>query len=393
MRSKRGFTTGAIRTQAERSGFREHAVPIYTTSSYVFDSAEDARARFAGEIEGPIYSRYSNPNTDEFVQKLCQMEGAETGIATASGMAAVYALFAGSLSAGDHIVSSRSVFGSTHQLLTRILPRFGISHSYVDGSDPALWRAAVRPGTRLFYLETPSNPRLDILDIAAVAGAAEEAGVPLTVDNCFATPALQRPLELGAHLVVHSATKFLDGQGRSMGGAVLGSESLIEPVRFFARHTGPALAPFNAWLLSRSLETLELRMQRHCDSALKLAKFLEERGEVGLVLYPGLPSHPGYEVASRQMSSGGGLVSFELAAGLEGGRRFLDALRMISLSANLGDSRSIATHPASTTHSKLSEQERREAGVTPGLIRVSVGLEDVEDIRDDLERGLEAAGR
>jgi O-succinylhomoserine sulfhydrylase len=393
MRTKRGFTTGAIRTQAERSGFKEHAVPIYATSSYVFDSAEDARARFAGEIEGPIYSRYSNPNTDEFTEKLCLMEGAESGIATASGMAAVYALFAGSLSAGDHIVSSRSVFGSTHQLFTRILPRFGISHSYVDGSDPRDWKAALLPETKMLYLETPSNPRLEIIDIAAVAGAAGEAGIPLAVDNCFATPALQRPLELGASLVVHSATKFLDGQGRSMGGAVLGSENLIEPVRFFTRHTGPALAPFNAWILSRSLETLELRMERHCSTALNLAGYLESRAEISLVRYPGLPSHPGYATALRQMSSGGGLVAFELSSGLEGGVRFLDALEMISLSANLGDSRSIATHPASTTHSRLTEEERLAAGVTPGLIRISVGLEDFEDIREDLDRGLEAAGR
>lgn len=389
----RGFSSKAIRTQAERSQFREHAVPIYATSSYLFDSAEDARAHFAGEIDGPIYSRYSNPNTDEFVDKLAGMEGAETGVATASGMAAVYALFAGSLSAGDHLVSSRYVFGSTHQLITRILPRFGISHSYVDGSDPHAWKAAATNATKLFYLETPSNPRLEVIDIAAVAGAARELEIPLAVDNCFATPAIQRPLELGASLVAHSATKFIDGQGRTMGGAVLGSEELIEPIRFFARHTGPALSPFNAWILSKSLETLSLRMERHSASALALAKYLEERSEVSRVLYPGLPSHPGHDIARKQMHSGGGLVSFELSAGLDGGRRFLDSLMMISRSANLGDSRSIATHPASTTHSKLSKEERLAAGVTPGLIRISVGLEDEADIITDVEGGLSGAIR
>ncbi len=386
----RGFSSKAIRTQAERSQFREHAVPIYTTSSFVFDSAEDARAHFAGEAEGPIYSRYSNPNTDEFVEKLAGMEGAETGVACASGMAALYALFAGTLSAGDHLVSSRYVFGSTHQLFTRILPRFGISHTYVDGSDPDAWKAATTQATKLFYLETPSNPRLEIIDIASVAGAARELGVPLAVDNCFATPALQRPLELGASLVAHSATKFIDGQGRTMGGAVLGSEELIEPIRFFARHTGPALSPFNAWILSKSLETLALRMERHSASALTLAEFLERRREVSRVFYPGLASHPGHPVARKQMRTGGGLVAFELKSGLKGGARFLDALEMISLSANLGDSRTIATHPASTTHSKLSEEERQAAGVTPGLIRISVGLEDEEDIQSDVIRGLEA---
>ena len=380
--------TAAIRTQVPRTAEREHAVPLFLTSSFTFDSAEQARALFADEQPGNIYSRYSNPNTDEFVAKLCAMEGAEDGIATASGMAAVFASLAGLLSSGDHVVSSRAIFGSTHQLFTKLLPRWGITSDYADLHDVAQFAGLIKPNTKAIFIESPSNPGLALGDLAALGTLARERGLVLIVDNCFTTPYLQQPIRHGAHLVVHSATKFIDGQGRTLGGAVVGRAELIKEVRFFARHTGPALSPFNAWVLSKSLETLAVRMDRHCANALALAMHFEGKPGVSAVRYPFLPSHPQHELAKRQMTQGGGIVVLELAGGIERVRRFLDALRLVSHSPNLGDTRTIVTHPASTTHSKLTEAERQAVGITPGLVRVSVGLEHVGDVIADLEQAL-----
>ena len=378
----------SIRTQAERGPHREHSVPIFMTSSFVFDSAEQARDLFTGDEEGLIYSRYGNPNTDEFVHKLCQMEGADAGIATATGMAAMFASIAGLVQAGDHIVASRALFGSTLAILNTILPRWGVTATLVDPKNLDEWRAAVQPETRLFFAETPSNPGLELIDIAALAEIAREMDVILSVDNCFATPVIQKPLALGAHLVTHSATKFIDGQGRTLGGAILGDVSLVQHLQFFTRQTGPALSPFNAWVLSKSLETLSVRLDRHCENALALAEHLEDDARVTWVRYPFLQSHPQYELAKRQMAMGGGLVSFEVNGGADGGMRFLNALQMVTRSSNLGDTRSIATHPATTTHSRLTEDERARVGITPGTIRLSVGLESIDDILEDVDRAL-----
>ncbi|MDH5250261.1 MAG: aminotransferase class I/II-fold pyridoxal phosphate-dependent enzyme, partial [Cyclobacteriaceae bacterium] len=370
---------------------REHSVPLYMTSSFVFDDAEQARAMFADEISGNIYSRYSNPNTDEFISKLCLMEGTEDGIATASGMAAMFSSMAALLKSGDHVLACRSVFGSTHQILDTIFPRFGISYSYADITKPELWESKIQPNTRMIFVETPSNPALDIIDLEWLGKLAKKHSLILNVDNCFATPYLQTPAAWGAHLVTHSATKFIDGQGRVIGGAVLGSKELIKEVRFFTRHTGPAMAPFNAWLLSKSLETLAIRMERHCENALMLATHLEKSAEVVKVKYPFLPSHPQFALAKRQMRLGGGIVSFEIKGGLVQGRRFLNALQMISHTPNLGDTRTIAIHPASTTHSKLTEEERALVGITPGMIRIAVGLETITDIIRDVEQAISAS--
>lgn len=382
--------TQAIRIQAERTAQREHSVPLYLTSSFVFDSAEQARALFADEEKGNVYSRYSNPNADELIAKLVAMEGAEDGIATASGMAAVFATLGGLLKSGDHVVASRALFGSTHQLLTRVLPKWGITHSYLD-TDAGIdaWAAAIRPETRLVFVETPSNPGLALIDIEAIAGVCREKGVLLAVDNCFTTPILQQPISLGADIVVHSATKFIDGQGRTLGGAIVGGAEEIAEIRFFARHTGPAISPFNAWVLSKSLETLGVRMDRHCSNALRIAQTFEGDEEVEKVLYPFLPSHPQHELARKQMKAGGGIVALFLAGGVERARRFIDALELLSHSPNLGDTRTIVTHPASTTHSKLSEEERQQVGITPGLVRISVGLEHAVDIIADIRQALE----
>jgi O-succinylhomoserine sulfhydrylase len=391
MSSSRHFETDAIRTQADRSRHREHSVPIFATSSFVFDNAEQARALFAGEQQGPVYSRYSNPNTDEFIEKLCRLENTEDGVATASGMAAMYSSLASFLHSGDHIVASRSLFGSTHQIITQLLPRWGIEHTYVAATATDAWEDAIRPNTKLLFVETPSNPGLDIVDLAHLGALAERHGLILNVDNCFATPYLQRPTDFGASLVTHSATKFIDGQGRVLGGAVVGRAELIEQVRFFTRHTGPALSPLNGWLLSKSLETLAVRMEQHCANAEALARRLEQTDGVAWVRYPTLPSHPQSELAARQMKRGGGLVTFEPDGGLPAAQRLLDRLQMISLSSNLGDTRTIATHPASTTHSKLTDEERAAVGITDGLIRISVGLENVEDIYEDIRQALEKA--
>ena len=379
--------TLAIRTQAARSAHREHAVPLFLTSSFVFDDAEQARALFAEEIPGAVYSRYSNPNTDEFVAKLRLLEGAEDGIATASGMSAVYTALASLLGPGDHVVAGRAVFGSTHQLFTRIFAKWGVTHTYVDGDDAATWSAAVRPETKVLFVETPSNPGLDLVDLAALGELARARGIPLVVDNCFATPAITQPIRLGASLVVHSATKFIDGQGRVLGGAILGEAKLVAEARFLARHSGPALAPFNAWVLSKSLETLALRVEKHAQNAIAIAAALEGHPGVEAVRYPFLPSHPQHALARRQMRWGGGVFTLRLAS-YEAARRFIDALELCSHSPNLGDTRTIVTHPTSTTHSKLTEAERAQVGITPGLIRVSVGLEHPDDILADLRRGL-----
>jgi len=383
--------TEAVRIQTERTGEKEHSTPLFLTSSFVYDSAEDMAAAFATESpDVNIYSRFSNPSVDEFVRKVCVLEGAEEGIATATGMAAVFSTFMAFLSKGDHIVSAAAVFGSTHALLTKYLPKWGIGHSYFNMNDPAAVPALFRPETRMLYVETPSNPGLDIIDIAYLAGLCRERGVLLVVDNCFATPAVQRPIALGADIVIHSATKFMDGQGRVLGGVVVGRRELIHPLYLFVRNTGPSMSPFNAWVLSKSLETLYIRMDRHAASALRIAQALDEHPAVTRVRYPFLPSHPAYETALRQMRNGGGIVTFELRDGLEGGKRFLNRLKMLSMTNNLGDSRTIASHPASTTHSKLSEAERQAVGITPGLIRISVGLEHPEDILADI---LKALGR
>jgi len=385
------FETAAIRTQAPRSAAREHAVPLFLTSSFVFDDAEQARALFAEEIEGAVYSRYSNPNVDEFVRKLCLLERGEDGIATASGMAAVFAAIASLVKSGDHIVASRSLFGSTHQILTRLLPRWGVTFTYVDADDYPGWERAIRLETRLIFVETPSNPGLDLVDIVGIGELAKRHDIPLIVDNCFATPYLQRPLELGASLVVHSATKWIDGQGRVLGGAIVGDKALVAEARFFARHTGPSLSPFNAWVLSKSLETLAVRMDRHCANALALATHFEGHAGLEQVRYPFLVSHPQHALARMQMSQGGGIVVLVLEGGIERCRRFIDALKMCSHSPNLGDTRTIVTHPTSTTHSKLTEEERRAVGIVPGLVRVSVGLEHLDDIIADLEQALAAS--
>jgi len=388
---EKNFETTAIRAQHERSAFREHSVPLYLTSSFVFDDAEQARAMFADEIAGNIYSRYSNPNTDEFIAKLCLMEGTEDGVATSSGMAAMYSSMAALLKSGDHVLACRSVFGSTHQILNTIFPRFGISYTYADITEPELWESKIQPNTKMIFVETPSNPALDILDLDWLGKLAAKHNLILNVDNCFATPYLQNPAKWGAHIVTHSATKFIDGQGRVIGGVILGTKDLIKEIRFFTRHTGPCMAPFNAWLLSKSLETLAIRMERHCENALQLAKYLEANAQVETVKYPFLPSHPQHALAKRQMKLGGGLVTFEIKGGLEQGRKFLNSLKMISHTPNLGDTRTIVIHPASTTHSKLSDKERLAVGITPGLIRIAVGLEDIKDIIRDVEQAIAAS--
>jgi O-succinylhomoserine sulfhydrylase len=388
MNKKRNFETDAIRHQHERTAFREHAVPVYLTSSFVFEDAEQARAMFADEIPGNIYSRYSNPNTNELVEKLCLLEGTEDGIATASGMAAMYCSMTALLKSGDHVLACRSVFGSTHQILNIIYPKFGISHTYADITAPETWESKIQPNTRMIFVETPSNPALDILDLEWLGKLAKKHNLILNVDNCFATPYLQNPAKFGAHIVTHSATKFIDGQGRVIGGAILGTKELIKEIRFFARHTGPSMSPFNAWVLSKSLETLAVRMDKHCDNSMELAKYLEGNKQVIKVKYPFLPSHPQHALAKKQMKKGGGLVTFELKGGLDQGRGFLNSLKMISHTPNLGDTRTIAIHPASTTHSKLTEEERAAVGITAGLVRIAVGLEDVQDIIADIEQAI-----
>jgi O-succinylhomoserine sulfhydrylase len=383
------FETHCVRTQAKRSSHKEHSVPIFETSSYIFNSAEEARAVFAEEEEGNIYTRFSNPNTDEFIQKLCALEGAEDGIATASGMAAVYLSLNAILRPGDHVLASRQLFGTTHLLFTQVLSKWGVSHTYVDMKDQQQWKDNLLPTTRVIYTETPSNPGMDLVDLKWLAKFAAKNELYLVVDNCFATPYLQNPILMGADIVVHSATKFIDGQGRTISGAVLGSKEIIREVRTLSRITGPTMSAFTAWLLSKSLETLSVRMDRHCENALKLAKYLEKNQEVEWVKYPFLPSHPQYKLAKRQMKQGGGLLSFELKGGEERARKFINALQLLSITSNLGDTRTTLTIPASTTHSKLTREERLESGITDGMIRVSAGLEHIDDIKADFEQAIE----
>ena len=382
------FETIAIRTQTERSLHKEHSAPIYLTSSYKFDDAEEMRALFANEKEGNVYSRYSNPNTSEFIDKMCLLEGAEDGFATATGMAAIFTTFGAFLKSGDHIVSSRSVFGSTHQLLTNVFSKWGVTFDYADLDKPEGWEALIKPNTKMIFVETPSNPGIDIIDLAFLGALAKKHNQLLVVDNCFATPYLQQPIKLGAHLSIHSATKYIDGQGRVLGGIVLGTKELIADVVAFARHSGPALSPFNAWILSKSLETLAVRMDRHCENALKVAEYLEKHPKIKLVKYPFLPSHPQYEIAKKQMKQGGGIITIVVEGGVEGARKFMDGLKMFSISANLADTRSIATHPATSTHSKLTEEERNIVGIEQGSIRLSIGLEHISDILADIEQAL-----
>ena len=379
-----------IREQAPRSATREHSVPLYLTSSFIFDSAEQGRAIFADEEEGMVYSRYANPNTSEFINRVCKLENAEAGLSFASGMAAVFASFASFIKSGDHIVSSRAIFGSTHQLLTQLFPRWGVTHTYVDTPNIEDWEKAIQPTTRIIFLESPSNPGLELFDLEALGKLKEKyPHIIFAIDNCFATPYLQQPLQFGFDLSIHSATKYMDGQGRVLGGVVVGKQELIDEMLFFIRHTGPAMSPFNAWTISKSLETLGLRMDRHCSNALALAEALENNQEIEDVKYPFLPSHPQYELAKRQMKAGGGIVTFEVKGGRERAFKFIDALEMILYTSNLGDSRTIATHPGSTTHSKLTEEERINLGIKPGSIRLSVGLEDKEDIINDILQALE----
>lgn len=386
---KLNIETEAIRTQIERSQFLEHSNPLYLTSSYVFEDAEDMRASFADEKERNIYSRYSNPNTSEFIEKVCQMEGAERGYAFASGMSAVFSTFAALLNSDDHIVSSQSIFGSTQTFFNNILPKWNISTSYFKIDEVETIESLIQPNTKVIYAESPTNPAVDILDLKRLGDIAKKHNLIFIVDNCFATPYLQQPIKFGADLVIHSATKLMDGQGRVLGGVTVGSTDLIQKVYLFSRNTGPALSPFNAWVLSKSLETLPVRVDRHCDNALKVATFLESHSHVNFVKYPFLKSHPQYELAKQQMKLGGSVVAFEIKGGIDAGKKFLNSIKLLSLSANLGDTRSIVTHPASTTHAKLSEEDRLQTGITGGLVRVSVGLEHVEDIINDLKQALE----
>ncbi|MCB0281443.1 MAG: aminotransferase class I/II-fold pyridoxal phosphate-dependent enzyme [Calditrichaeota bacterium] len=381
--------TKNIRLQGPKSGNREHSVPLYLTSSFVFENAENGRALFADEVEGNIYSRFSNPNTTEFVNKMASLEKMDDGFAFASGMAAVFAGFAALLKSGDHIVASRSLFGSSHQILVKILPKWGITCTYVEAGQPQDWEKAITKNTKMFFVETPSNPGLDIVDLQQAQHLSEKYNLILHIDNTFATPVLQQPADFGADIISHSATKYLDGQGRVIGGVIVGKQKWVDEIRFFARQTGPSMSPFNAWILSKSLETLHLRVERHCSNALKLAEVLEHNPRLNRVSYPWLESHPQYELVKKQMKAGGGIITFEIKGGYQAAQKFIDALQMISITANLGDSRTIATHPASTTHSKLSEEEQRRVNIMPGLVRISVGLENIEDIVEDINQALE----
>lgn len=386
--SNKKFETSAIRTQSETTQFSEHSVPLYLTSGFVFDDAEEMRASFAGEKERDLYSRYSNPNVNEFVDKVCAMEGAESGYAFASGMAAVFSTFATLLDAGDHVVSCSSVFGATHGLFTKYFPKWNIECSYFGINEVDIIESLIKPNTKFIYAETPTNPGVDVLDLELISAICKKHNILFVVDNCFATPYLQNPIKFGADLVIHSATKLMDGQGRVLGGITVGKKELIREIYLFSRLTGPCLSPFNAWVLSKSLETLAVRVDKHCENALKVAEFLEGHPRVNWVKYPFLKSHPKYEVAKKQMLLGGNIVAFEVEGGIAGGRTFLDSIKMCSLSANLGDTRTIVTHPASTTHAKVEAEVKAAAGITEGMVRISVGLEHVDDVIADLKQAL-----
>ncbi len=379
----------AIRIQLGPTNEKEHSNPIFMTSSFCYDDAEQMRAVFADEIEQNMYSRFVNPNTKELEQKMAALEGTEAAFATATGMAAIFSCFMSLLKQGDTLLSCSSIFGSTHTVITKYLPKYGIGHKYVPASATAEdWEAAIDPTVKMIYLETPTNPALDILDLEMIGKVAKKHNVIFVVDNAFATPLCQQPVRYGADLVVHSGTKWLDGQGRVLGGVVCGRKELVNEVYLFVRSSGASLSPFNAWILSKSLETLDVRMERHAANALYIATQLSDHPEIEWLKYPHLPSHPQYTTAKKQMQNGGGLVSFNLKGGLDAGREFLNKLKMLSLTANLGDTRSIASHPASTTHAKLSDAERLKTGITPGLIRISVGLEHRDDILNDILQAL-----
>jgi O-succinylhomoserine sulfhydrylase len=380
--------TLAVRAGTVRSQFNEHSEAMFLTSSFVFGSAAEAAARFKGEQPGPIYARFTNPTVSMMEARLAALEGAERCVAFASGMAAILATVMGLMKAGEHVVASRSIFGSTVQLFSNILGRFGIETTYVSPTDPAEWRAAVKPNTKLFFVESPSNPLTEVSDIRALANIAHEAGAWLAVDNCFCSPALQKPLELGADIIIHSATKYLDGQGRVLGGAVLGSQGLMEGVYTFLRTAGPTLSAFNAWVILKGMETLSLRMEAHSRNALALAQWLEAQPQVARVLYPGLPSHPQHQLAMAQQKTGGGIVAFELKGGQAAAWKLIDATKLLSITANLGDTKTTITHPATTTHSRMTPEQRAAAGISDGLVRIAVGLESVADIQADLARGL-----
>jgi O-succinylhomoserine sulfhydrylase len=380
--------TLAVHAGTVRSQFGEHSEALFLTSSFVFENAAQAAARFIGEQPGNIYSRFTNPTVTMFEERLAAMEGAEQCVATASGMSAILACVMGVLKAGDHIVASRSLFGATVNLFNNIIKKFGVETTYVSATNVAEWQAAVRPNTRLFFLETPSNPLTEISDIAAIAVIAKSCGALLAVDNCFCTPLLQQPFALGADIVIHSATKYLDGQGRVLGGAVLGSKKNMESVYGFLRTAGPTMSPFNAWIFLKGMETLKIRMDAHSANALALARWLETQANVARVFYPGLPSHPQHALAMKQQKTGGGIVSFEVKGGKTAAWRVIDNTKLLSITANLGDTKTTITHPASTTHARITPEARAAAGITDGLIRIAVGLEAVVDIENDLARGL-----
>ena len=382
------FETNAIRMQNERSQYQEHSTPLYLTSSFVFEDAEEMRASFAEEKERNLYSRFSNPNTTEFVNKIVKMENAEAGYAFATGMSAIFSTFAALVNAGDHIVSCRSVFGSTHSLFTKFLPKWNVTTSYFKVDELAIIEDLIQPNTKILYIETPTNPAVDILDLEVISKIAKKHNLIFIVDNCFATPYVQKPIKFGADLVIHSATKLIDGQGRVLGGVTVGSQNLMREIYLFSRNTGSAMSPFNAWVLSKSLETLAVRVEKHCENALKVAQFLEGNEHIKSVKYPFLKSHPQFKIAKKQMRLGGNVIAFEIKNGLEAGKAFLNKIKMCSLSANLGDTRTIISHPASTTHGRLSKEARLEAGISDGLIRISIGLEHSEDIIKDLKQAF-----
>lgn len=390
MSQNKKFETDAIRTQVARSQHSEHSVPLYLTSSFVFDDAEDMRASFAEEKEKNIYSRFTNPNTSELVAKICKMEGAEDGYAFATGMAAVFGTFAALLNSGDHILSACAVFGSTHGLFTKFLPKWNIETTYFDVADLDRFEDLITPNTKVIYAESPTNPGLQVLDLERLGALAKKHNLVLIIDNCFATPYLQKPIAFGADLVIHSATKLIDGQGRVLGGITVGRADLIREIYLFARNTGPSMSPFNAWTLSKSLETLAVRVDKHCDNAEKVADFLLGHDAVEEVRYPFLPNHPQYEIAKKQMTRGGNVIAFQVKNGLSGGKQFIDAVQLCSRSSNLGDTRTIVTHPALSTHSKLSDEDRLAVDITDGLIRISVGLEHTDDIISDLKQALDS---
>ena len=385
---KYNFETKAIRSQSKQTHNREHSTPLYLTSSFTFENAEQGSAIFSGQENGNLYSRFSNPNTQEFVDKLCLLEGCEAGISTASGMAAVYTSFVALLSQGDHILASRDIFGNASYIITQILPKMGVEYTLVDADDKEAWSQGFRDNTKLVYLETPSNPTLKIADMQYISDLCIQHDVISIVDNCFATPYLQTPARFGIDLVIHSATKYIDGQGRVLGGAIVGKKSIVDQCYEFIRRTGACLSPFNAWVLSKSLETLSIRMERHCENALSIAHWLEKNDKISYVSYPFLESHTQHLLAKSQMRLGGGLVAFEIKGDASDAMSFINNLNIFSLTANLGDSRSIATHPSSTTHSKLNTEEQHKIGITSGYIRLSVGLENIDDLIQDIDQAL-----